>query len=101
MAKLLKFKPQYGCVLLDVLKRMALFRYLKPVDNLPDPNGPLSTVIHPSVTAEVNRQVRAIEQQSKKQGEYSKHSTVEKAAIGKYASENKRFCRQENLVSCH
>ena len=67
---------------------MALFKYLRPVDNLPDPNGPLSTVIHPSVTAEVNRQVRAIEQQPKKRGEYSKHSTEEKAAIGKYAGEN-------------
>ena len=67
---------------------MALFKYLRPVDNLPDPNGPLSTIIHPSVTAEVNRQVRAIEQQPKKRGEYSKHSTEEKAAIGKYAGEN-------------
>ena len=77
-----------GVVLLNVVKRMALFKYLRPVDNLPDPNGPLSTVIHPSITAEVNRQVRAIEQQPKKRGEYSKHSTEEKAAIGKYAGEN-------------
>ena len=67
---------------------MALFKYLRPVDNLPDPNGPFSTVIHFSDTAEVNRQVRAVEQQPKKRGEYSKHSTEEKAAIGKYASEN-------------
>ena len=51
---------------------MAFFKYLRPVDNLPDPDGPLSTVIHPSVTAEVNRHVRVIEQQPKKQEEYSK-----------------------------
>ena len=67
---------------------MALFKYLKPIDNLPDPNGPLSAEVDPSITVEVNRQVRRIEYQPKKRGQYSKHSTEEKATIGKYASEN-------------
>ena len=40
---------------------MALFKYLKPINNLPNPNGPLSAIVNPSITAEVNCQVRTFE----------------------------------------
>ena len=40
---------------------MALFKYLKPINNLPNPNGPLSAIVDPSITAEVNCQVQTFE----------------------------------------
>ena len=50
---------------------MALYKYLRPVDNsLLDPHGPLSSKIESSVISEVNRQVTAVQEQTNRRGEY-------------------------------
>ena len=37
---------------------MALLRYLKPTDGLPDPKGSLSSTMHPQAIAQANEEVR-------------------------------------------
>ena len=37
---------------------MALLRYLKPANGLPNPKGSLSTMISPDVIAEMNKEVK-------------------------------------------
>ena len=59
-------------------------------DNLPDPAGPLSSDLPPSVIAAANDAVASACQttRQKKRGPYVKLSSEVKAKIGKYASEN-------------
>ena len=65
---------------------MALYKYFKKVDSLPDPCGPLSLKVPSKTVIETNKQVR--QAVSKKRGEYNKYSAKDKADIGKYASEH-------------
>uniref|UniRef100_A0A1X7V4M5 Uncharacterized protein n=1 Tax=Amphimedon queenslandica TaxID=400682 RepID=A0A1X7V4M5_AMPQE len=84
---------------------MALLRYFRPIHNLPDPRGSLSTLIPCDVIREMNRAVEEEEndlgQNSKKRrGPYQKISASERAQIGKYAiqhgatSASKNFSRK-------
>lgn len=54
---------------------MALFKYLKPKDNLPDPKGSLSSSLRSSTIASANREVEAEliqmeKEKSRKRGSY-------------------------------
>ena len=66
---------------------MALLKYLHPLDEMPDPSGPLSSVIPSKTIVEVNKVVREAKMKEKKRGEYTRLTQKEKA-IGKYASEH-------------
>ena len=67
---------------------MALFKYLRTVDNFPSPYGPLSSTVPTKTIVEVNKQVSDVDRQGLKRGEYSKHPPADKAVIGRYASEH-------------
>ena len=68
---------------------MSILRYVKRLDDLPDPQGSLSRVLRPKEIVEANRQVRAdTAPQSKKRGPYNKYDDAERAAIGKYACQH-------------
>ncbi len=64
---------------------MALTKYFKRLDYLPDPEGPLALKVPSKIIIETNKQVRKV---SKKRGEYSKHSAEDRLEIGKYASKH-------------
>ena len=66
---------------------MSILRYVKRLDGLPDPRGPLSEVLRLREIGEANRQVQAArdEGERKKRGSYNKYDDTERAAIGKYA----------------
>ena len=66
---------------------MALLRYLKPVNGIPDPRGPLSLSIPSSVIAEANTQVKEAEK-SKKRGPYQSYSPTLRLEIGKYSCQH-------------
>ena len=72
---------------------MALLKYLKKTvvgtstGTLPDPDGPLSYKIPSSTIIETNKQGLEVTEK-KRRGEYNKLSPEDKAAVGKYASEN-------------
>ena len=54
---------------------MALYRFLQPVNSLPDPKGPLSVVVLPSVIKDANKAAEVTLQQStgpKARGKYAK-----------------------------
>ena len=66
-----------------------LYKYLKPVDNLPNPSGPLSIAVCPAVIKEANEAVRSASKNgSRRRGHYAKFTPEQQAAIGKYASIN-------------
>ena len=68
---------------------MALFRYFKPQDGLPDPRGTLSTSILPTAIAQANREVqKTTGSNRKKRGPYKRYSASVRAAVGKYASQH-------------
>ena len=68
---------------------MALYRYFKPQDGLPDPRGPLSTCIHPTAIAQANHEVqKTTGSKGKKRGPYKQYSASVRAAMGKYASQH-------------
>ena len=56
---------------------MALLRYLKPIDGLPDPKGPLTSYISAQAIAEANKEVQKATSHSsatkKKRGNYKKY----------------------------
>ena len=65
---------------------MALLRYLKPRDGLPDPRGSLSSSMPSQAIAQANREVQeAIQSDKGKRGPYKKYSPTVRAEIGKYA----------------
>lgn len=72
---------------------MSLYRFFQPANNLPkpanlpNPSGPLSSIIPPQANAEVSSTLDK-EAAGKKRGPYLKLSKKMKAKIGKYASEN-------------
>jgi len=67
---------------------MALLRYFKPRDGLPDPRGELSDSISPSVISQVNEEVLKVLQhgKDKRRGHYNKYNSSLRAEMGKYAS---------------
>ena len=65
---------------------MALLRYLKPRDGLPDPRGSLSSSMPSQAIAQANCEVQeAIQSDKGKRGPYKKYSPTVRAEIGKYA----------------
>ena len=65
---------------------MALLRYLKPINGLPNPKSPLSSEIPSSVIAEANREVQEATK-NKKRGPYKTYmySPSVRFEIGSYA----------------
>ncbi len=82
------------------LATMALFRYLRPIDNVLDPQGPLSHSVPSIVISEVNREVKKAETRTKKRGSYLSFTAEEKAQVAKYGSTSgvraavKRFSKE-------
>ena len=66
---------------------MALLRYLKPINGLPDPKGPLSSEIPSSVIAEVSREVQEATK-NKKRRPYKTYSPSVCFEIGSYACQH-------------
>ena len=74
---------------------MALLRYLKRVDGLPDPKGPLTSSIPAQAIAEANKEVqKAMDQSSvtgtcgKKRGSYKNYTATQRSEIGKYSCQH-------------
>ena len=67
---------------------MALLRYFKQKDGLPDPRGALSLSMPSSAIAQANTEVqKAIDSEKpRKRGPYKRYSSTLRAEIGKYAS---------------
>ena len=67
---------------------MALLRYFKQKDGLPDPRGALSLSMPSSAIAQANTEVqKAIDSEKpRKRGPYKRYSSTIRAEIGKYAS---------------
>ena len=66
---------------------MALYKYFKPADGLPDPSGPLSAAVSPAAIREANEAVKGVTGGSAKaRGKYAKLTPEQQAAIGEYAS---------------
>ena len=68
------------------VKEMALYRYLQPLDTLPDPNGHLSSSISRSAIKDANKAVRSATHATTPRGRYAKITPEQQAAIGEYAS---------------
>ncbi len=68
---------------------MALLRYLRPVDGLPDPRGSLSSSIPTQAITEVNKEVqKAICEARGRRGAYQKYSPTVHSDIGKHACQH-------------
>ena len=69
---------------------MALLRYLKPRDGLPDPKGSLSLSVPSQVIARANREVQEVmnSKGGKKRGPYGRYSPDEHAEIGQYVCDH-------------
>ncbi len=68
---------------------MALLRYLRPVDGLPDPRGSLSSSIPTQTIAEANKEVqKAISKAGGKHGAYQKYSPIVHSDIGKHVCQH-------------
>ena len=69
---------------------MALLRYRKAANGLPDPKGSLSTMISPDVIAEMNKEVEEASRSiaGGKRGHYKMYTSSEHSQIGKYASQH-------------
>ena len=65
----------------------SLHHWLKPVDQLPLPKGPLSAVISPAAIENVNKEVCKVDTSStSSRGAYAKLSSEQQATIAEYAS---------------
>ena len=67
---------------------MALYKYFKPADDLPDPSGSLSSSVSPATIILANEAVKSDTSGSgsKPRGKYAKLIPEQQAAIGTYAS---------------
>jgi len=65
---------------------MALFRYLRPVDSVLDPHGPLLNAVPRGVIEEVNQELKKAETQPRKRGRYLFFTAEEKAKVARYGS---------------
>ena len=68
------------------VKEMSLYRYLQPLDALPDPNGWLSSSVSPSAIKDANEAVRSATRTTMPRGRYAKFTPEQQAAIGEYVS---------------
>ena len=66
---------------------MAMFKYLRPLEELQSLNGFNSSTVPSKMISEVSKQIKEVVSKERR-GEYAKHSEEEKATIGKYASEH-------------
>ena len=70
-------------------ENLALLRYFKPFDGLPNPKGPLTSSISSQAIAAANKEVqKAVGQSSvtgKKRGTYKKYTATQRFEIGKYS----------------
>ena len=73
--------------LISIVSKMALLHYLCPLDELPDPSGPVIPSTTKIIIAEVNKEVRETKKKQKR-GEYTKLTQTEKATIGTYAGKH-------------
>ena len=61
---------------------MALLRYLKPTDGLPDPKGSLSSSMHLQAISQANKEVReSMKSVSRKRGPYQVYSVDIRAKL--------------------
>ena len=68
---------------------MALLRFFKPVDGLPDPKGSLSLSVPSRAIASANREVlNSISKAGKKRDPYRRYIPEERFEIGQYASDH-------------
>ena len=67
---------------------MALLRYLKPRDGLPDPRGSLSSSMPSQAIAQANQEVQEAtpKEKGERRGYYKKYNPTVRADIGRYAS---------------
>ncbi len=64
---------------------MALLKYLKPRDGLPNPKGTLSQTLPSRAIEAANREVvQATSEAGRKRGPYKRYSAEERLQIGKY-----------------
>lgn len=78
-----------GTGLILIREEMALLRYLKPIDGLPDPRSSLSSRIPSVAIQEANEEVRQAQaSQKKKRGPYKQYSPKLCLGIGKYACQH-------------
>ena len=69
---------------------MALLRYFKKRDGLPDPKGSLSHTIPSRAISMANSEVTEATTGDKKRGPYKKYSPEERCRMGRYADQ---MCR--------
>ena len=72
---------------------MSILRYVRHLDDLANPRGPLSEVLQPREISEANKQVQAPQQAKSNSGQkkcepYNKYDDAQRAAIGKYACQH-------------
>ena len=67
---------------------MSIYRYLRPVNSLPHPNGPLTSSLPPVAIKEANKSLEAVysTQEKRKRGTYDKLTPEQQLAIVKYAA---------------
>ena len=77
-------RSEPGCV---SSVEMALLRYFKTTNGLPDPKGSFST-ISPDIIAEMNKEVKEASRciAGGKRGTYKMYSSSKRSQIGKYVS---------------
>ena len=84
-----------------VLEKMVLLRYLKHVDRLPDPKGPLTSSMSSQAIVEAKKEVQKAMGQSsmtgKKRGIYKKYTATRCSENGKYISVNKVQLQQQHI----
>ena len=69
--------------------KMALLRYLRPIDGLPDPKGPPSFKLPSAAIANANHHVQeAIHNGKQKRGSYNSYSPIMRSDTGKYACQH-------------
>ena len=64
--------------------------YFKPVSTMPNPNGSISELIPKAVITALNKSVATTNYPptTPKRGKYTKYTDSDRAAIGRYPSEN-------------
>ena len=72
---------------------MALLRYLKPLNGLPDPRGSLSSSIPSTAIEEANTQVQKVTggAKNRKRGPYKKYSPSLRLEIGPVSMESRQL----------
>ena len=67
---------------------MSIHRYLRPVNSLPQPDGPLSSSLPSVAIKEASKSMEAVYSTQKKwkQGTYDKLTPEQQVAIAKYAA---------------